>query len=92
MRRLGFVCIRRGDPRTTADEWIRGPRGVTAAVPITIWMTYRVLAIQRSASQTGLSDAIAVAGGITVLLGLTFFSLTARLSARRAPRQDLEAE
>lgn len=50
------------------------------------------IAIQPIVSKEGLSGAFAVAGGISMLLGLTFFSITAIRSARRAPRQDLEAK
>ena len=50
------------------------------------------IAIQPIVSQEGLSGAFAVAGGISLLLGLAFFSITAIGSARRAPRQDLEAK
>jgi len=50
------------------------------------------IVIQPVVSQAGLSGAFLVAGGIAVLLGLTFLLIAAITSGRRALRQDLEAE
>ena len=41
----GFICIESDDPRTTANERIRGPRGVSAPLVIIAWMNHQILAI-----------------------------------------------
>ncbi len=68
----------------------RAVGGLTTAVFLGQFLS--PIAIQPIASQTGLSGAFAVAGGMSLLLGAIFFLLMAIQSARRTPRQDLEAE
>ena len=68
----------------------RAVGGLTTAVFLGQFLS--PIAIQPIGSQAGLSVAFAVAGVISLLLGFTFFSITAIRSARRAPRQDLEVE